>query len=331
MAKDNGSKTAEGWEAFDGVLRDRPLSSPWSTVEGGRLFTPEYDVLEQLLAVPLRLGLNTQSGMPAKAIDVWVAHELRRAGFLEDEVWPRASNPRVLPREVAMLRNFKGMLDLSKALFDRIDSGKVGGGITGANAKILGKAYEKQVDVVIAQWARGPELMVSTKRMDSSFGKNALNRIEESYGDAKNLRGRHPLAATGFLFVMRSTAFDKERDTALRLMDLLGKLAKEDDAYDATGIVIVEWQDPKSGTSVEVELDDGKALDVAVTVRHDLIPTELDPARFLAEMVEAVLDRTPINLHEPARKRRGEEVPNEEGTTGAFDPDHEQMRLDSQE
>ena len=133
---------------------------------------------------------------------------------------------------------------LQTELFERIDAGKVRDGITGANANILGKAYEKQVDVAIAQWARGPELMISTKRMDSSFGKNALNRIEESYGDAKNLRGRHPLAATGFLFVMRSTAFDKERDTALRLMDLLEKLAQGPDAYDATGIIITEWQDP---------------------------------------------------------------------------------------
>lgn len=63
---------------------------------------------------------------------------------------------------------------------ERIDAGKVQAGVTGADAKILGKAYEKQVDVVIAQWARGPELLISTKRMDSSFGKNALNRIEES-------------------------------------------------------------------------------------------------------------------------------------------------------
>ena len=156
---------------------------------------------------------------------------------------------------------------------------------------------------------------------------NALNRIEESYGDAKNLRGRHPLAATGFLFVMRSTAFDSERDTALRLMDLLGKLAKEDDAYDATGIVIVEWKDLESGAQVAGDLDDGKAMDVAVKVRHDLIPLELDPARFLAAMVYAVLDRTPINLHEPTRKRRGQEVPEEEGVTGAFDPDDEQLEL----
>ena len=31
----------------------------------------------------------------------------------------------------------------------------------------------------------GPELMISTKRMDSSFGNNAANRVEESYGDAE--------------------------------------------------------------------------------------------------------------------------------------------------
>jgi len=316
-----GEQTAKAWEEFDRLVATRPLTSPWQWKwDGTQEFVPEYELLEQLLAVPVRLGLNTQSGMPAKAVDVWVAHELRRTGFLRDEVWPRATTPRVLPREVAMLRGFKGMVKLSDQMFERIDSGKVGSGITGADAKILGKAYEKQVDVVMAQWARGPELMISTKRMDSSFGKNALNRIEESYGDAKNLRGRHPMAATGFLFVMRSTAFDSERDTALRLMDLLEKLAEEDDAYDATAIIIVEWQNPKSGTAVTEELDEGRALDVAVTIRHDLIPPGLRPDHFLASMVAAVLDRTPINLHEEARKRRGQEVPEEEGITGAFDP-----------
>lgn len=81
---------------------------------------------------------------------------------------------------------------LSRQLFEPIDAGKISG-ITPSDARILGKAYAKQVDVVIAQWSRGPELLISTKRMDSSFGKNALNRIEESYGYAKNLRGRHPL------------------------------------------------------------------------------------------------------------------------------------------
>ena len=57
-----------------------------------------------------------------------------------------------------------------------------------SDARILGKAYVKQVDVVVAQWARGPEVLVSTKSMVSSFRNNLPNRFEESYGDAKNLR-----------------------------------------------------------------------------------------------------------------------------------------------
>ena len=308
-----GERTAEGWIEFDRLVAQCDTSNPWSTADGKQVLQPNYGLLEKLLAVPIALGLPTRSGMPAKAVDVWVAHELRRAGFDADEVWPRATVPRVLPREVALLRTANTMTKRLQAdLFERIDAGKVRDGITGADANILGKTYEKQVDVVIAQWARGPELMISTKRMDSSFGKNALNRIEESYGDAKNLRGRHPLAATGFLFVMRSTAFAKERDTALRLMDLLEKLAQEPDAYDATGIIITEWQD-RAGHVVSDDVDEGEALKVAVQVRHDLIPTRLRPDLFLSTMISCVLDRTPINMHVEARLRRGQSAPHQEG------------------
>jgi hypothetical protein len=63
------------------------------------------------------------------------------------------------------------------------------------DARVLGRAYEKQVDVVIARWDRRPEVLISTKAQLSSFGKNLPNRFEESYGDSGNLRGRYPLAA----------------------------------------------------------------------------------------------------------------------------------------
>ncbi len=79
------------------------------------------------------------------------------------------------------------------ALRQRIARGV--GGFGAAN--LLGKNYVKQVDVVMSSWATGPELMVSTKRMDSSFGENAANRVEESYGDAKNLRLRYPQRPRG--------------------------------------------------------------------------------------------------------------------------------------
>lgn len=286
------------WRAFDELVSWARTDSPWQGSADGRRYAPDYELLQRLLELPLRHGAPTQSGMPAKAIDVWVAQELRRSGFPADEVWPRATVPRVLPREVGLLRTAGGLGNINKELFRRIDADAVRGGVTSSDAKVLGKTYEKQVDVVMAQWARGPEILISTKRMDSSFGKNAFNRIEESYGDAKNLRGRHPIAATGFLFGIRSTGFERERASVLRLIDLLEKLAKEPDAYDATGLIVIEYDDAAN-----------EAGQWPVSIRHDLTPPALDPARFMQTIVEAVLDRTPVDYHAEARLRWGQEVP----------------------
>jgi hypothetical protein len=288
---------------------------------GERALAPDYQLLERLLAVPIRLGSTTQSGIPAKAVDVWVAHELRRAGFLADEVWPRATPPRVLPHEIALMRNPGSNMTaaLSEEIFRRLESGAVRGGIVSNDAYVLGKAYAKQVDVLIAQWSRGPELMVSTKRMDSSFGKNALNRIEESYGDAKNLRGRYPLAATGFLFVMRSTALVQEPETVTRLLDLLTKLAQEPDAYDVTGLIITEWIDP-TGTQIDEAAEGTVPADVSVELRQEAVPEQLRVDRFLATLIDRVLVRTPVNIHVEARQRRdATHLPVDEAETGTPD------------
>ena len=310
------------WRLFDDLVAEAGTASPWTTsTSDERAFAPDYGLLERLLAVPIRLGSTTRSGIPAKAVDVWVAHELRRAGFLADEVWPRATPPRVLPHEIALMRNPESNMTmaLSQEVFKRLESGAVRGGIVANDAYVLGKAYAKQVDVLIAQWSRGPELMISTKRMDSSFGKNALNRIEESYGDAKNLRGRFPLAASGFLFVMRSTALDQEPETATRLMDLLTKLAQEPDAYDITGLIITEWIDP-AGTPIDETADGMVAADVSVKLRQEVVPDQLRVDRFLETMIDRVLVRTPVNIHVEVRQRRdATRLPVDEAETGAPD------------
>lgn len=323
----DASHPQAAWRAFDQLVAEAGAANPWRTnALDEREFAPDYGLLERLLAVPVRLGSMTQSGIPAKAVDVWVAHELRRAGFLADEVWPRATPPRVLPREVALMRHPESNMTaaLSRQIFERLESGKVKGGIVANDAYVLGKAYAKQVDVLIAQWSRGPELMISTKRMDSSFGKNALNRIEESYGDAKNLRGRYPLAATGFLFVMRSTALEQERETATRLMDLLAKLAQEPDAYDVTGLIITEWVDPV-GMRIDEAAEGTAVPEVRVRLRHDAVPKQLRIDRFLATMIDRVLVRTPVNIHVGVRERRdNKHLPIEEAETGVRDRDPEE-------
>lgn len=311
---------------------------PWNADE---TYEPDFGVLEHLLAVPLALNASSQSGVPALALDVWVAYELRRAGFAPDAVWPRAHHPRVMPTPVV---NYAEIAQ--KAIRDRIVAqltrAKPLKGVVATDARILGRHYVKQVDVVMSAWETGPEILISTKRMDSSFGKNAANRIEEAYGDAKNLRARHPLAAHGFLYGLRSTILESEPDKARWLIDLLAKLANEGDAYNAVCLLMIDYegQAPEGsdgghdddedaaavGLSTEVVLDqvaevsmDGEgakgidldssdsslAIPKVSILQHPEIPKELTAGSFFKEVVELVLRSTPITMHPLARRARG--------------------------
>ncbi len=244
MAGKSTSTKARAWRFFDRIVSlaapGGHYSNPWMMDRDGALtYRPDFTTLERLLGVPLYLEASTTTGVPALALDVWLSYELRRAGFDEDSTWPRATAPRVLPGPVASLLQSLPLPE-RKALLQRILATSPTG-VAPSQALILGKNYRKQVDVVMSNWSTGPEILISTKRMDSSFGKNAQNRIEEAYGDAKNLRLRHPMAALGFFFGIRSTAFTQESRTADFIADLLHKLGEEDDAYHATCLLPIEY------------------------------------------------------------------------------------------
>ncbi|PKQ25262.1 MAG: hypothetical protein CVT64_10570 [Actinobacteria bacterium HGW-Actinobacteria-4] len=331
------SGATRAWAAFDelvkGVDTSERSASPWrGDASGGVQYEPDFELLRKLLGVPLALRAPTTSGVPALALDVWVAHELRRAGVDSNAVWPRASKPRVMPGPVASLLEHLPAKE-ALALRKRLSSGSPPRGVVGSRANILGKNYLKQVDVVVSDWATGPEVLISTKRMDSSFGNNAANRIEESYGDAKNLRLRHPMAALGFFYGLRSTIFDEAPEKADWLIDLLQKLGREDDAYHAVALLVVEYggegapplaaDDEGDGDDVLQQAmstledgddgeDDGSAtptdLDLAtlprVDFKQELVPPDLQPSHFLQSLVERLLRTTPINFHREARVRR---------------------------
>lgn len=276
----------ELWDAFGEVLAARPPTSPWAEEQdGARRFQPDFDALASLISIPIEAGSESQTGRLAKAIDAWIANELRRAGFEDDEVWPRLTSPRVLPRDLALY--LRGLPAKERAAAEaRVLANK---SVAPSDARVLGRAYVKQVDVLIAQWSRGPELIVSTKSMVSSFRNNLANRFEESYGDAKNLRGRYPLVSMGFFMLMRSTVAD-EPGTLDRVTDMLRKLRDDVDVYDSTCLVLAEWTDSPSF--------DG------VTVRGDLVPADLAAGAFLERLIGGVLARTPIDMHVPVRELR---------------------------
>ncbi len=277
----------DAFSDFDALLAGYQLTDPWEHDHGeAPLYAPDYRLLSSLLGIPLDARQVSESGRFARAIDAWTAHELRRAGFSSDEVWPRPTRPRVLARDVAMLLE-KLPRKLSEDVASRLpDLAAVGP----VDAKVLGRAYEKQVDVCIARWDRGPELLISTKAQVSSFGKNLPNRFEEAYGDAGNLRGRYPLAAVGFLFVQRSSVLIQEPDAFERTIDMIRKLRDPGDGngYTATGLILVGWDDVAEGS-------------VAVEVREHEVPADVAAPQFFTAMIRQVLTASPISFHVAVR------------------------------
>ncbi len=271
------------FSSFEETIGARSVTDPWlRTGNGQPNFEPDYELLQQLMAIPIAAGSDSATGRLAKAIDAWVAHELRRARFDPDEVWPRLTRPRVLTRE--LVEFIKGLPKAEQEqAWRRVASNTKA---APSSADVLGRAYFKQVDVLVAHWSRGPELLISTKSMVSSFGNNRKNRFEEAYGDAKNLRGRYPLLSMGFLFVVRSTIPASGLELTI---DMMRKLQAEQDIYDSTALVLVEWSD-----------DDGRP----VRVRNDLVPEDLQAGRFLGALIGRLLERTPISIHVPVREAR---------------------------
>ncbi|AKS34405.1 hypothetical protein [Mycolicibacterium goodii] len=319
------STKATAWAIFDRIVADAAPAgvhtNPWVRDGNTLTYVPDFRVLRKLLGVPLHLDAPSTTGVPALALDVWLSYELRRAGFDSDAVWPRPTDPRIMPGAISSL--LEALPQRERLLIEQRLRRSMKG-VSAASASVLGKHYMKQVDVVISDWDTGPELLISTKRMDSSFGKNAANRVEESYGDAKNLRLRHPLAALGFVYGLRSTILSTEPDKAEWLIDLLAKLGTEDDAYHAVALVMIDYDVEVDEPADEVDsiekaepdtlfeivdvetaaVDEALAALPDIAIRHDTVPPQLQPARFLQIMVSRVLDISPVTRHREARLRR---------------------------
>jgi len=304
---------------LDAILADTDTSvTPWVTLAGGerhgeRVFQPDYDLARKLLHVPISQGYaaKQQSGRVAKALDAWIAHELRRSGFPEDGVWPRRKRPRTLPADLApteaavgdaltrldefeeRLETFAGekrppSLHRVRPAIERIRAQLPGS----ANADILGRFYVKQVDVVVSSWQRGPDVLVSSKTQFSSYLNNKNNRYEEAVGEATNLRDRHPMAGMGFAYLVRTNLFD-EQGAFVYLRNQLARLRKPDGPFDATMLLAGDWDDGPNPSLRKV--DDADEL--------------LSAPRFFCDLLKAVMDSTPVDLHQEVRLRHQGEVP----------------------
>lgn len=292
--------------------------SPW---EDGR-YRPDMDMARRLLAVPIGQGMaeEQESGRVAKALDAWIAYELRRAGFPTDGVWPRPRRPRVLPAELSaaelLVVQALERLDEFKARLSSYAAAAAARGLTqappslyrvrpaiariapalGSNTtNILGRFYTKQVDVVVSTWQRGPDVLVSGKTQFSSYLNNKNNRYEEAVGEATNLRARYPMAAMGFAFLVRSNVLD-ERGAFAYLRNQLLRLRKPDGEFDATMLLVADWDEELNVRAIE-----DPVLEQAPPEDPEPI---LSAPRFFRDLLNAVMDNAPIDIHEELRLRK---------------------------
>ena len=285
-------------------------TSPWRCPTGApgseeREYRPDYATLQALLAVPIEGGhaKKQQSGRVAKSLDAYVAHELRRAGFDAGTVFPRLRQPRVLSPELVgtelaieqmldALEEFEAQSGRLKALALRRAILQVAREMPGGSeTNVLGRFYKKQVDaMVLADWLRGPDLLVSGKTQFSSYLNNKNNRYEEAIGEAHNLRDRYPLASMGFAYVVRSNVFEHGAFELLR--DLLVRLRRPDGPFDATLLLVVDWHT--------------KTLKVASV--EDPAPALALP-RFFEDLLNAVMRNTPVDVYQQVRGRKLGEPP----------------------
>lgn len=237
----------------------------------------EYGALSEMLEAPIKAGDDVRTGRFAASVDLWIAYEMYRAGF-DEGLWPRIETPRVIDPDTEKAIHKLPLLMQQRAMDD---AGSV-------DAVVRGSVYSKQVDVGLSSWLAGPELLVSTKTMSGSYGKNLANRFEEAYGDEKNLRGRYPLAAHGFFFVMRDSVRD-EKGSFEKAIHMLRQLMRDGDVYDAVGLLLVDWDD---ATGAVVVPADG----------NEDIPDDLLPERFFDTLIKIVLREAPIDVHRRARE-----------------------------
>ena len=289
----------DAFAEFDPLLPPvGPEASPWT--DG--FYVADVDLLRQLIARPIGRGDKQESGRAARAFDSWVAHELRRAGFPPDSVWPRNRRPRVLPEDLSQLADAAASLDRELRKFEDDNDKKrlkpaslrkairdvVSNSPGSSTAYVLGDFYAKQIDVGMSSWRRGPDILISTKTMFSSYYKNLKNRHEEAVGEVSSLRRRHPMAAMGYALMVHKSIHDSD-GAYLIAHDILERLKRESETFDATMLLVGDWDDSEEFPTVE---------------SIDQPSSKLDAASFFTALIDAATSRTPVREHAEVRARR---------------------------
>lgn len=298
------AKAFDAWMAFELRRAGFHGDEVWPRAEQPRVLTKDLATLHRLVASLQGRVDEAQDALNQRAVRDQLKAEktaeraanlAARAALPGAPMPPAPPVPQVKPSKAVPPRVQTAINALARAI------------PSNGNANILGRFYVKQVDVGVSSWERGPDVLISGKTMMSSFGKNTKNRYEETLGEATNLRDRHPLAAMGYAFLVSEDVFG-EKGAYARLQDLLLRTRRPDGPYDATMLLIVDWDEATGRLAITDPLTNPKVMD-----QHPAV--ELDASRFFGDLLGAVVANTPVGIHQEVRELRNGASPG-----GAPDP-----------
>lgn len=270
------------YRRIEAIIADE-IVFPGSNWEDNGCFAPDLQSLNSLISIPLSAGSGIRSGDMPACLDLWVAKQFGAAGFDRDLLWPRDKLPRVVDPNVQ--KGISVLPDEERSIRDRIL--KASG--ASKDAYVMGAAYAKQVDVGMASWPSGPELLISTKTMSGSFSNNIKNRFEEAYGDVMNLRARHPLAAHGYCFMLCDDVLGSPGQFS-RAIHTLRQLRQTAGGYDAVCLILYR-QEALDGIYVSTELQRS-------------VPGDLTCSAFFNRLIEIILAASPAEKHVAVRENK---------------------------
>jgi hypothetical protein len=121
------------------------------------------------------------------------------------------------------------------------------------------------------------------------------------------------MAAMGFVFLVRSNVFD-EQGAFVYLRNQLARLRKPDGSFDATMLLVADWDD-------ELNLNAIRDPVLAAAAADDPEPL-LSAPRFFRDLLSAVIDHSPVDVHQQLRLRKQGEP------EGGMPPENEDVAPD---
>ena len=106
-------------------------------------------------------------------------------------------------------------------------------------ATLFGSHKNKDEDVVLTQYANGPQIAIGVRSEMSSIGKNVINYYEGIIGECTSLHDRFPMATLGYVYLLPNKALVPDRKTGKyeipdldRIENLFKKITNRKDWHD---------------------------------------------------------------------------------------------------